>query len=148
MSDDTTTTENAAVVTMTAAGAGKQAVPETATTEMETVPEVVTATKNAIVRGVVTVNVTVVAPGGAIGTSVAVIQQEIQRTAQQCQTTEKARKDYTKETVQFEHVVSDQARMRSMSRTLQGRSWSTKLRAMLEALMTHIMALEEDNART
>ena len=50
--------------------------PETATTEMDAVMEVVTATKNAIARGIVTKNATAVTPEDAIGTSVAVNQQE------------------------------------------------------------------------
>ena len=50
--------------------------PETATTEMDAVMEVVTATKNAIVRGIVTVSATAVTPEDAIGMSVAVKQQE------------------------------------------------------------------------
>ena len=41
--------------------------PETATTEMDAVMEVVTTTKNAIVRGIVTVNATAVTPEDAIG---------------------------------------------------------------------------------
>ena len=93
--------------------------PETATTEMDAVMEVVTATKNAIVRGIVTVSATAVTPEDAIGMSVAVKQQETHRTEQQYQTTEKARKEYTKETVQFEHVAPEQARVRSESRTME-----------------------------
>ena len=50
--------------------------PETATTEMDAVMEVVTATKSAIVRGIVTVSATAVTPEDAIGMSVAVKQQE------------------------------------------------------------------------
>ena len=72
--------------------------------------EVVTTTKNAIVRGIVTVNATAVTPEDAIGMSVAVKQQETHRTEQQCQTTERGRKEHTKETVQFEHVAPEQAR--------------------------------------
>ena len=140
--------ETAAVVTVTATGAGKQAVPETATTEVDAVIQIVTATKNASLRGVVTVNAAVVTPEDAIGMSVAVKQQDIQRTAQQCQATEKARAEYTKDIVQFEHVATEHARIRSRSTKLPGRSWSTNLRAMLEALMTCITALEGDNART
>ena len=86
---------------------------------MDAVIEVVTATMNAIVRGVVTVDATLVTPEDAIGTSVAVKQQEIQRTVQQCQTTRVASEELTKETVQFEHVATDQARIRSRSRKLR-----------------------------
>ena len=46
--------------------------PETATMEVDAVMEVVTATKNAIVRGIVTVSATAVTPEDAIGMSVAV----------------------------------------------------------------------------
>ena len=158
---------------VTATGTRKQGVPATATKEMDTVVEVATVTMNAIVRGVVTVNATVVTPEDATGMSVAVKQQQIQRTVQQCQTTEEARKEYAKETVQFEHVGPEQARIRSRSRpdllrsslgSAHGAStgpslahmrswdeqksflrpaswtmmsWTTKLRVMLDALMTH-----------
>ena len=93
--------------------------PETATTEMDAVREVVTATKNAIVRGIVTVNATAVTPEDAIGMSVAVKQQETHRTEQQRQTTESARKESTKETVQLEHVAPEQARIRSRGSAME-----------------------------
>ena len=93
--------------------------PETATTEMDAVMEVVTTTKNAIARGIVTVNATAVTPEDAIGMSAAVKQLETHRAEQQCQTTEKARKEYTKETVRFEHVAPEQARIRSRSSTME-----------------------------
>ena len=81
--------------------------------------EVVTTTKNAIVRGIVTVNATAVTPEDAIGMSVAVKQQDTHRTEQQCQTTERGREEYTEETVQFEHVAPAQARVRSRSSTME-----------------------------
>ena len=93
--------------------------PETATTEMDAVMEVVTTTKNAIVRGIVTVSATAVTPEDAIGMSVAVKQQDTHRTEQQCQTTERARKEYTEETVQFEHVAPEQARVRSRNSPME-----------------------------
>ena len=63
MADETTATGTAAVVTVTA------------TTETDAVIEVVIATKNAIVKGVVTVNATVVTPEGAIGSKKRVHQR-------------------------------------------------------------------------
>ena len=72
-----------------------------------------------IVRGIVTVKATAVTPEDAIGMSVAVKQQDTHRTEQQCQTTERGRKEYTEETVQFEHVAPEQARVRSRSSTME-----------------------------
>ena len=76
MAEEKNTTETAAVVT------DCDRSPETATTEMDAVMEVVTATKNAIARGIVTVSATAVTPEDAIGMSVAVKQQETHRTEQ------------------------------------------------------------------
>ena len=125
MEDVTTATKTVAVVTVTATEAAKQIVTETATTEIDTVVEVVTGTKNATARGVVTVNATVVTPDGAIGiaTFVAANQQEVQQTAQQFLTAERAREEDTQGSVQFEHVLT-----LNRSRNLQKRPWSTKLR--------------------
>ena len=90
--------------------------PETATTEMDAVMEVAPTTKNAIVRGIVTVNATAVTSEDAIGMSVAMKRQDTHRTEQQCQTTERARKEYTEETITW---LLNRRGVRSRSSTME-----------------------------